>query len=165
MRIDGRCDLRATAHSLHAALLDSVTVTMNESRLPLSRVAQVVVKDPQTLMVNLFDPSQAQAVASSIQAAGLNLNPVADKGAIRVPVPRPTAEHRDAMVKMVERHAEKSRVAIRNLRQAALKDLGKHKSLPKDEIKRTEKAIQKIIDDRIKEVDAAAAAKAKEIAR
>lgn len=143
-----------------------MTVTINEKRTPLARLAQVLVKDPQTLMVNVFDPTQTGVVSSSIQSAGLNLNPVVDKNAIRVPIPRPTTEYRDSMVKMVEKHAEKCRVSVRNLRQAALKDLNKHsKALPKDDVKRAEKAIQKIVDDRIKDVDTVAASKCKEINR
>jgi ribosome recycling factor len=54
-----------------------------------------------------------------------------------------TAEHRDTLVKLVAKEAEKARAAVRNHRQAILKELkrvGEHAS--QDDVKRLEKAVR-----------------------
>ena len=44
------------ARSAAADLLDSVTVSAYDKTVPLSQVAQVSVRDAQTLWVAIFDP-------------------------------------------------------------------------------------------------------------
>lgn len=56
-------------------LLARVVVDAYGAKEPLAKVAQVAVKDPQNLMVNVFDPSLVKAVSDSIRDAGLQLNP------------------------------------------------------------------------------------------
>jgi ribosome recycling factor len=61
----------------------------------------VVVKDHQTLMVNVFDPSLVKSVSSAIQAAQEQLNPQIQGSAVKVVVPRVTKEYRDSLAKKV----------------------------------------------------------------
>ncbi len=59
------------------------------------------VRDGKTLSVSVFDPAVAAAVEKGIRGAGLNLNPISDGSSrIRVPIPRPTKETREAMRKV-----------------------------------------------------------------
>jgi len=56
---------------------------------------------------------------------------------------RMTAEHRENLVKLVAKEAEKARAAIRNHRHAILKDLKKAATnASEDEEKRIEKAVR-----------------------
>ena len=67
---------------------------------------------------------------------------------------------------MCGQYAEKARIAVRNVRRDGmenLKDDEKKKDISEDERKRFETEVQKLTDDTIKEIDAAAAAKEKEI--
>lgn len=71
------------------------------ANVALKTLAQVSVRDGRTLSVSVFDPSVAAAVEKGIRGAGLNLNPVPDGNSkIRVPIPRPTKETREAMRKV-----------------------------------------------------------------
>jgi ribosome recycling factor len=68
----------------------------------LTKVAQVSVRDPRSLIVTVFDAGMASSVEKAIRNAGLNLNPSAGDGAgrITVPVPKSTLETREAMKKV-----------------------------------------------------------------
>ena len=75
---------------------------------------------------------------------------------IRVPVPPMTEERRKDMVRLVRGEAENARVAIRNVRRDAnsdLKTLEKEKEISKDELRKSEEAVQKLTDSAIADVD------------
>jgi ribosome recycling factor len=85
---------------------------------------------------------------------------------IRLPIPDLTEERRKELAKLAGQYAEKARIAARNVRRDAmdaLKTDEKKKEISEDELKRLEAEVQKMTDETIKELDAAAAAKEKEI--
>jgi ribosome recycling factor len=85
---------------------------------------------------------------------------------IRLPIPDLTEERRKELAKLAGQYAEKARIAVRNVRRDAmdaLKTDEKKKEISEDEHKRLDTEVQKMTDETIKELDAAAAAKEKEI--
>ncbi|KCV68338.1 hypothetical protein H696_05255 [Fonticula alba] len=144
------------------AILESVTVDVKGMSMSLRNLCQVSVLNPQTLQLNVFDASMSEPIAEAIRGGGMGLNPSTEGNIIKVPVPRVTKEYRESLVKQIEKDSEHSKISIRNIRQAALRDLKKvESSLPKDSVKRVEKDIQKVIDDGIKEIDSMATQKTK----
>ena len=79
----------------------------------------------------------------AIREAGLNLNPISDGKNLKVPIPKPTKEHRDNMVKIANKAAEQARTRIRSVRQDGMKDLKKDQKagLSEDEVKKMEKQV------------------------
>ena len=67
----------------------------------------------------------APAIADAIRNANLNLNPSADGGVVRVPVPKASKESRDATAKLVGSLAESTKGRIRRLRQTAMERVKK----------------------------------------
>ena len=70
------------------------------------------------------------------------------------------------MAKLASQYAEKARIAVRNVRRDGMESLKideKKHEISQDEQKRLEAEVQKMTDDTIKEIDAAAQAKEKEI--
>jgi ribosome recycling factor len=102
----------------------------------------------------------------AIQNSDLGLNPVTAGNVIRVPLPALTEDRRKELTKVVRSEAEKSRVAIRNIRRDAnhhLKELSKGKDITEDEERRGEEQVQKLTDSHIKDVDRLVADKEKEL--
>ena len=96
------------------------------------------------------------AIEKAILTADLGLNPSTSGTLIRVPLPALTEQRRKEMVKMVKGEAEDARVAIRNIRRDAnnaVKELLKDKMITQDEERQAEDNIQKLTDDKIKEVE------------
>ncbi|KAI8972749.1 ribosome recycling factor domain-containing protein [Pilobolus umbonatus] len=146
------------------ALLDSVRVRIENSHFSLKDLAQVTVRDPQTLLITVHDPDYLSAVDKSVREAGLNLNPMVDNKVIKVPFPKPTKEAREKLAKLMHTTAEQTKLKIRSLRQDALKQL-KHdsKHQPADDIKRLEKTVQNLTDKYNKNVDETIKTRVKEL--
>lgn len=138
----------------HPDMLDSVMVKAYGSMMPLKQVANITVPEPQLLQVSPFDPSQVQAIAAGIREAnGLGFNPSDDGHVVRVPVPPLTEERRREMVKQLGDKVEECRIALRNVRQDALKEAKRKKDakeLSEDDVKRVEKGL----DDDMKDFQA-----------
>ena len=148
------------------ALLDPIHVEVYGANMPLNQVATVSVPEARLLSVQVWDRSNVQPVEKAIRSAGLGLNPITDGQTIRLPIPELTEERRKELAKLVGQYAEKAKVAVRNVRRDGMEHLKadeKKHEISEDERKRLEHDVQKLTDDTIKEIDAAADAKEKEI--
>ncbi|KAI9315835.1 ribosome recycling factor domain-containing protein [Dichotomocladium elegans] len=146
------------------AILDNVRVRIDNTNFALRDLAQVTIRDPQTLLVSVHDAEFRTAVDKSIRESGLNLNPVIDNELIRVPIPKATKETRDKMSKVVSQMSEQMKAKIRTIRQDGMKQL-KHdsKHAPADEIKKMEKLVQTMTEKHNKAIEDLIKAKVKEI--
>ncbi|KAI9364782.1 ribosome recycling factor domain-containing protein [Pilaira anomala] len=146
------------------SLLDNVRIRIENAHFSIKDLAQVTVRDPQTLLVTVHDPDYTSAVDKSIREAGLNLNPIIDNKMIRVPIPKPSKESRDKMAKLISTTGEQTKLKVRSIRQDGMKQL-KHdaKHQPLDEIKKSEKTVQNMTDKYNKTIDDLLKAKIKEI--
>lgn len=148
------------------ALLDPVQVEVYGSNMPLNQVATVSVPEPRLISVQVWDKSNVGPAEKAIRSAGLGLNPITDGTTIRLPIPELTEERRKELAKLVGQYAEKARIAVRNVRRDGMDQLKqdeKKSLIGEDERKRHENEVQKMTDDTIKEIDATADAKEKEI--
>ena len=147
-------------------LLDPVNVEVYGANMPLNQVATVSAPEPRMLSVQVWDKSNVGPVDKAIRSAGLGLNPIVDGTTLRLPIPDLTEERRKELAKLASQYAEKARVAARNVRRDgmdALKTDEKKHEISEDERKRHETEVQKLTDGTIAEIDAATAAKEKEI--
>ncbi|GJJ72411.1 ribosome recycling factor [Entomortierella parvispora] len=153
------------AGTANPAILDPVMVKVEGKMVPLRDLAQVSIKDAKTLMVNINDVELSSSIEKAIREAGLNLNPIADNKAVRVPVPKPTKEFRESLTKLAATSTEKAKTIIRKLRQDGMKDLKKDlkAGMSEDENYQLEKKAQTLHDKYIKDAEEALKAKTKEI--
>ncbi len=150
----------------HPSLLDHVMVDYYGADTPIKQVANVVVEDSRTLAVTPWEKNMVGAIEKAIMTSDLGLNPATAGAVIRVPMPPLTEERRRDLVKVVKQEAEQGRVAIRNIRRDAnsdFKDLLKEKEISEDEERKATDDMQKLTDKYVAEVDAALAAKEKEM--
>jgi ribosome recycling factor len=147
-------------------LLDPVTVEVYGSHMPLNQVGTVSAPEPRMLSVQVWDKSNVGPVDKAIRSAGLGLNPIVDGQNLRIPIPDLTEERRKELAKLASQYAEKARIAARNVRRDGMDNLKtdeKKGEISEDERKRREGDVQKLTDSTIAEIDAATAAKEKEI--
>ena len=147
-------------------LLDPVTVEVYGAQMPLNQAATVSAPESRMLSVQVWDKSNVGPIDKAIRSAGLGLNPIVDGTTLRIPIPDLTEERRKELAKLVSQYAEKARIAARNVRRDGMDNLKtdeKKGEISEDERKRSETEVQKLTDATIVEIDAAAAAKEKEI--
>lgn len=151
----------------HPDMLDGVMVKAYGADMPLKQVANITVPEPQLLQVSPFDPSQVQAIAAGIrEASSLGFNPTDDGHIVRVPVPSLTEERRREMVKQLGDKVEDCRIALRNIRQDALKEakrMAGAKELSEDDVKRVEKGLDDDMKDYQVKIDELFKTKEKEV--
>lgn len=146
----------------HPSILDSVTVDYYGVDTPISQVANIVVEDARTLAITPWEKKLIPLVEKAILKSDLGLNPATSSDKIRLPMPPLTEENRRDLTRVAKHEAENARVAIRNIRRDAnndMKELLKEKEITEDESRRGEEAIQKLTDEKIKDVDDALVAK------
>ena len=137
-------------------LLDAIRVDYYGAPTPLNQMASVSVPDARTLAIQPWEVSQLKAIEKAIMASDLGLTPVNDGKVIRLAIPPPNEERRKQLVKTVAKHAEESRVAIRNIRREAnekLKALARDKKISEDDERRGHDQIQKTTDKYVAKVD------------
>jgi len=140
----------------HPSLLDHLTVNYYGTETPLQQVAAVNVEDARTLTVQPWEQSMVKPVEKAIMESDLGLNPNTAGTVIRVPLPPLTEERRKDMTRIVRQEAEQARVAVRNVRRDANKDLEglvKEKLISEDDEHRGQEIIQKLTDQYVKEID------------
>src|SRR3954467_11473341 len=139
-----------------AALLDRITIEYYGTPTPLSNMATISAPEARLLSIQPYDASQIKAIEKAIQESDLGLTPSNDGKLIRLTIPQLTEERRKELVKVVRRYAEEGRVAVRNVRRAAiphLKEAEKKGEMAFDDLGRAEEQVQKLTDEHTKLID------------
>ena len=150
----------------HPSLVENLKVDYYGTETPLNQLANISIEDARTLLINPWDKGAVQAVEKAIYKSELGLTPNTAGSVIRVPLPPLTEERRRDITKVVRAGAENARIAVRNVRRDVLgdvKDAVKEKLISQDDEKRAQDEIQKLTDKHVADIDAALAAKEKEI--
>jgi ribosome recycling factor len=145
------------------SMLDTVRVEAYGQMMMLNQVATVNTPEPRVIIVTPFDKGQIKIVEKAIRDAGLGLEPSAQGGLIRVPLPQMNEQRRKELVKVVHKYAEEGKVAIRHARTQARDGFKKLSGVSEDEVKHAEKDVQKLHDDYIHKIDDLIKAKEAEI--
>ena len=150
----------------NAKVLDRISVEYYGSETPLNGVATISSPDARTLVITPWDTKLLKEIQKAIQMSDLGINPQNDGRVIRLIFPQLTEERRKELSKQVKKYAEDAKVAMRNSRRDGMdyvKKLKKNNEITEDDQKKAEKDLQDMLDKYIKKVDAALAAKDKEL--
>lgn len=150
---------RIRAGQASPAILNDVRVDYYGTMTPISNVAKITVPEPRMLLVSPWEKPLVELIEKAILAANLGVTPMRDGLSIRVSLPILTAERRQELAKIVRKHAEEGRVAVRNIRRDAMDAVKKNKDLPEDQSKKMQDEIQKTTDKFIAKIDELTAAK------
>jgi ribosome recycling factor len=108
------------------------------------------------LVVTPYDKTALKGIEKAIRDSDLGINPSSDGHVIRLPIPHLTEERRHELVRLVHRLAEDGRIAIRNVRRDAMKDLrdlSKEGLVGEDAEHRAEEELQKLTDGSVHQID------------
>ncbi len=131
------------------ALLDNVKVNSYGSKVPLNQVGTVGVEDARTLRVSVWDVSQVSDIEQSIRDAELGVSLVTDSSGLRVIFPELTSDRRGQLLKLAKAKFEYSRIAVRSVRDEAMKQIEKTEKegdISKDEMFAEKDAVKKSVD-------------------
>lgn len=138
------------------SLVEKLKVEYYGSEVPLQQLAGIQVPEARLMVITPYDKTSLRAIEKAIQNSDLGINPSNDGTVMRLAFPQLTEERRKEMVKVVHHKAEEGRVAVRNLRRAARKDLEaleKDGDISSDELDRAEKDLERITHEFVADVD------------
>ena len=150
----------------HPSLIEHLKVDYYGTETPLNQLANINIEDARTLTVSPWDKGAVQAIEKAIHKSDLGLTPMSAGVVIRVPLPPLTEERRRDVTRMLRGDGENARVAVRNVRRDVLQDVkeaAQKKLLSQDVEMRAQEDSQKLTDKYVAEIDAALAAKEKEV--
>ncbi|XP_063364688.1 ribosome-recycling factor, mitochondrial [Cydia amplana] len=120
--------LRSTTGSI-----ESLHVKFDGKEYELQELAQIVRKNPKTIVINFASFPQAIPDAlKAIQSSGLNLNPQQDGTTLFVPVPKVTKEHREQLAKNAKALFIECRDAIKDVQNDFIKKAKKQTGVSED---------------------------------
>ena len=156
--------LRTGRANVH--MLDIIKVDVYGQSMAINQLASISTPEPRLLTVQVWDQNNVPLIDAAIKKSNLGINPQIDGQLMRIPIPSLTEERRSELKKIMGNLAEKSKIAIRNIRRDAndsLKKNLKDKEIGEDEFKKFEKKIQNSTDKRILVLEKKLEEKEKEI--
>jgi ribosome recycling factor len=148
------------------ALLDRINVDYYGAVTPLKQLSTISAPEARMLTVQPYDKSSIKAIERAIMESDLGLTPNNDGNLIRLVLPELTEERRKQLVKVVRGLTEEGKVALRNIRRDVMHDLKELRDAGEagaDDEHRAEEALQKLTDEKVKELDALLRGKEAEI--
>ncbi|CAK1582456.1 unnamed protein product [Parnassius mnemosyne] len=122
--------LRSTTGSI-----ESLPVKFDGKEYELQELAQIVRKNPKTLVINFSSfPQVIPDALKAIHNSGLNLNPQQDGTTLFVPVPKVTKEHREALAKNAKSLYIKCRDSVKDVQNDFIKKVKKQTGISEDTI-------------------------------
>ncbi len=128
------------------ASLDGVMVSYYGAMTPLKQLVTISVPEANQLLLKPFDRSCLGEIEKAILAANLGYTPGNDGETIRIVIPALTEERRKELTKQVKSMAEDTKVAIRNIRQDANKEIEREEYAEDDE-KRLQNDVQELVNE------------------
>jgi ribosome recycling factor len=147
-------------------LLDRVTADYYGAQVPLNQLASFSVPEPRLLVIQPFDRAAIGAMEKAIMVSDLGLTPSNDGNVIRLAFPALTEERRRDLTKLAKDRGEEGRVSVRNVRRhakEALERLERDHSISEDELRRSERELQRLTDQYIAEIEDVLEHKEKEL--
>ena len=147
-------------------LVEHVKVEVYGSPTDLRSLAQISVQEGNQILIRPFDPTIIKDIDRAIRAANIGLSPMTDPKMIRLQVPALSGQVRKQLSEQAKKYGEHAKVTIRNARRDANKEIDaseKGGDLTEDDAKKAKDAVQELTKDYEGKVEAAVAARTKEI--
>jgi len=132
----------------------------------LKQLATIATPQADMIVIKPFDPASTKEIEKTIKSSDLSITPVLDGQLIRLNIPPLSEERRQQLVSQAKNMGEQTKIAIRNIRRDANKQLEKtqkNKEITEDDLENGKKQIDKITKNHSAEVDEIIKSKSREI--
>jgi len=149
-----------------AGLVEFIKIDYYGTETDLRQLATISTPDATMILIKPFDPGSVKDIEKAIYASDLGITPSVDGKVIRLAVPALSTERRQQIVLQLKKLAEAQRVALRNARRDANKEIEKQQKaseLTEDEARKGKDKTQKLTGDYEKKINEVLEAKTKEI--
>ena len=138
------------------ALVDNIKVEYYGTSTPLRQIANIATPEAELILIRPYDPSAIKDIEKALQTSELGITPQNDGKIIRLVIPPLSEERRRQLAGQVRDMGEEAKIAVRNVRRDANKDLEKEqkaKDISEDEAYNGKDEVQKATKDAEGNVD------------
>lgn len=149
-----------------ASLVDHIRIDYYGAMTPLGQMANVATPEPQMIVIRPFDPSVIKTIEKAIMQSDIGINPSSDGKLIRLAIPPLSEERRRQLAGQVKKIGEEAKVAIRNVRRDANRDIDKMEkdsTITEDQSHKAKDDIQELTKDSEGKIDEIVQKKSEEI--
>lgn len=121
--------LRSTTGSI-----ETVRVKVDDEEHELQDIAQVIRKNPKTIVIDMIAfPQMIPAALQALQKSGLNVNPQQEGTTVFIPIPKVTKDHRLALAKNAKTLFIKCRDQIKDAQNEVIKKVKNNTEVSEDD--------------------------------
>lgn len=148
------------------ALVENVKIDAYGTKMSLKEVASIMVPDPRTLLIQVWDKSVVSSVVKGIEESHLGLVPNVEGQNIKLVMPPLVEERKRELTRFLHNKLERARIKIRRGRDEIwhkVQNLEKEKKISEDDKFRAKDDLQKLVDGYNKKVREMGDSKEKEL--
>ena len=148
------------------ALVQDIKVDYYGTMTRIKELANITCPEARLIQIQPFDQSVVQAVEKAILKSNIGISPVSDGRILRLPMPDLDQQRRKDLAKQAKTKTEDVKVKMRNIRRDgndAAKKAQKDGDISEDVLKDILADIQKLTDQKIKDLESLRDAKEKDI--
>src|SRR3989338_6066062 len=131
-------------------MVENILVEAYGTKTPLKQLASITAPEARTILIQPWDKTIAKEVEKAIAAANIGISPVNEGHQIRLTIPALTEESRKELTKSVGEKMEKTRIALRQIRDKAREEIVK-KERQKEITEDDKYDLQKKLDEVVRE--------------
>ncbi len=149
-----------------ASMIEDIEVEAYNAKLTIKELASISVPQSDQIVIQPWDPGTIENIQKAILQSEADLNPNVESNTLRINLPPVTEEKRKEIVKDVHKQGEEAKVAIRNIREDAVKNIEekeKNKEISEDEKFAQKDKVQNMINDYNNKVEETIKAKEEDI--
>lgn len=150
----------------NTSILEKVTIDYYGTMTPINQLGNISVPEARVILIQPWDMKLLKEIEKAIQKSDIGINPMNDGKVIRLVFPALSEERRIELIKVVKKHGEDAKVAIRSIRRDAIEHQKAEKKsgkITEDDLKDFEKDIQTLTDQYIELIDKTVDVKDREI--
>lgn len=140
----------------NAAILDGIMVSYYGSSSAIKELASITVPESNMIVIKPWDRNALADVETAIRNSDLGLNPTNDGAQIRLVLPQMTEERRKEIVTQAKKAGEQAKISLRNIRGeewSKVQQAVKNNQATEDDKYEAEDRLNKLIDEKNREVD------------
>lgn len=150
----------------NSALVEGLMVDYYGNKTPLKQIASINIPEARLIVIQPWDKDSLVSIESALRESDLGFNPSNDGQVIRINIPQLTEERRKELVKALNQRSEDAKIAIRNIREEAWKEIQEEEKsgkMSEDDKFSGKDYLQKIVDEYNKKIEEARNKKEEEI--
>lgn len=151
----------------HPSMVEDLIAEAYGTPMALKALATITTPEPQQILISPFDPTNIQAIVTTLRAnEAMGFNPVDDGRIIRIQIPPLTEERRMQIAKQLGQKQEEAFIGMRKARHESMDAIDKakkDKTIGEDDATRLQKQVDDLVNKCKADIESIAKAKEAEI--